>query len=118
MYHTPFDLYAYLRALSHFHVAHGLLDPSEFSERATEVMQFLHEPDEEEEGGGSGGSASRTNGINLTEIRVPRTREERRYLGKAHLREALLLHEEAMRVNRMCRELRKKDVLQVKKIFL
>lgn len=32
--------------------------------------------------------------------------------GKAHLREALLLHEEAMRVNRMCRELRKKDVLQ------
>ena len=33
-------------------------------------------------------------------------------LGKAHLREALLLHEEAMRVNRMCRELRKKDVLQ------
>ena len=28
--------------------------------------------------------------------------------GKAHLREALLLHEEAMRVNRMCRELRKK----------
>ena len=34
------------------------------------------------------------------------------YSGKAHLREALLLHEEAMRVNRMCRELRKKDLLQ------
>ena len=34
------------------------------------------------------------------------------FSGKAHLREALLLHEEAMRVNRMCRELRKKDVLQ------
>ena len=29
--------------------------------------------------------------------------------GKAHLREALLLHEEALRVNRMCRELRKKE---------
>lgn len=28
------------------------------------------------------------------------------------MREALLLHEEAMRVNRMCRELRKKDILQ------
>ena len=27
-------------------------------------------------------------------------------------REALLAHEEALRVNRMCRELRKKDVLQ------
>lgn len=36
----------------------------------------------------------------------------RDFPGKAHLREALLLHEEAMRVNRMCRELRKKDVLQ------
>ena len=34
------------------------------------------------------------------------------FSGKAHLREALLLHEEAMRVNRMCRELRKKDMLQ------
>lgn len=34
------------------------------------------------------------------------------FIGKAHLREALLLHEEAMRVNRMCRELRKKNVLQ------
>ena len=33
--------------------------------------------------------------------------------GKAHLRETLLLHEEAMRINRMCRELRKKDTLQV-----
>jgi len=33
--------------------------------------------------------------------------------GKAHLREALLLHEEAMRINRMCRELRKKETLQV-----
>ena len=32
--------------------------------------------------------------------------------GKAHLREALLAHEEALRVNRMCRELRKKDALQ------
>jgi len=32
-------------------------------------------------------------------------------LGKAHLKEALLEHEEALRVNRMCRELRKKDTL-------
>ena len=31
--------------------------------------------------------------------------------GKAHLKEALLQHEEALRVNRMCRELRKKDAL-------
>jgi hypothetical protein len=32
--------------------------------------------------------------------------------GKAHLREALLMHEEALRVNRMCPEMRKKDILQ------
>ena len=32
-------------------------------------------------------------------------------VGKAHLKEALLQHEEALRVNRMCRELRKKDAL-------
>ena len=31
---------------------------------------------------------------------------------KAHLREALLMHEEALRVNRMCPEMRKKDILQ------
>ena len=34
------------------------------------------------------------------------------FAGKAHLRESLLMHEEALRVNRMCRELRKKDILQ------
>ena len=33
------------------------------------------------------------------------------FAGKAHLKEALLQHEEALRVNRMCRELRKKDAL-------
>ena len=32
-------------------------------------------------------------------------------LGRAHLREALLMHEEALRVNRMCPELRKKEIL-------
>jgi hypothetical protein len=31
--------------------------------------------------------------------------------GKAHLREALLLHEEALRVNRMCRELRESSLI-------
>ena len=29
------------------------------------------------------------------------------------MREALLMHEEALRVNRMCRELREQDILQV-----
>ena len=31
---------------------------------------------------------------------VPRSAQQRKYLGKAHLREALLMHEEALRVNR------------------
>ena len=31
---------------------------------------------------------------------VPRSGQQRKYLGKAHLREALLMHEEALRVNR------------------
>merc|ERR1719414_311656 len=47
----------------------------------------------------------------MIEIRVPKNQNERRNLGKAHLREAALQHEEALRVNRMCRELRKKDIL-------
>lgn len=33
-------------------------------------------------------------------------------LGKAHLRESLLLHEEALRLHRMCRQLRQIDNLQ------
>ena len=88
------------RALSHYCVAVGILDhKGEFNNKTLETLQFLHEEDEDKV-------------ANLIEIRVPKNQNERRYLGKAHLREALLLHEEAMRVNRMCRELRKKDVLQ------
>jgi len=88
------------RALAHYYVAVGILDhKGEFGNKTLETLQFLHEEDEDKV-------------ANLIEIRVPQNQNERRYLGKAHLREALLLHEEAMRVNRMCRELRKKDVLQ------
>lgn len=88
------------KALAHFYVALGLLDHTgELSNKTMETMQFLHEEEEDK-------------AATLIEIRVPKNQDEKRYLGKAHLREALLLHEEAMRVNRMCRELRKKDVLQ------
>lgn len=34
------------------------------------------------------------------------------FAGKAHMREALLLHEESLRLHRMCRQLRKVDMLQ------
>lgn len=88
------------KALAHFYVALAILDSNgEFSNKTLETLQFLHEEEEDK-------------AATLIEIRVPKNQNEKRYLGKAHLREALLLHEEAMRVNRMCRELRKKDVLQ------
>ncbi|XP_034035294.1 rhophilin-1 isoform X2 [Thalassophryne amazonica] len=38
--------------------------------------------------------------------------EKRRKLGKAHLRRAVIRHEEAMRVHRLCKILRKMDILQ------
>uniref|UniRef100_A0A6Q2YW52 Uncharacterized protein n=1 Tax=Esox lucius TaxID=8010 RepID=A0A6Q2YW52_ESOLU len=43
---------------------------------------------------------------------VLREPEERRKLGKAHLRRAVIRHEEAMRVHSMCKILRKMDILQ------
>ena len=92
------------KALAHFYVSVALLDktdPTNFSRRAIELLQFLHDEEENQEKSSLG-----------TEIRTPTTTDEKRYLGKAHLREALLLHEEALRVNRMCRELRNKNMLQ------
>ncbi|XP_068445667.1 rhophilin-1 isoform X2 [Clinocottus analis] len=43
---------------------------------------------------------------------VLRDPEERRKLGKAHLRRAVIRHEEAMRVHSLCKILRKMDILQ------
>jgi len=88
------------KALSHFYTALGLLDhEGELERKAHETLQFLHDmrPDK------AGQKAVRP--------AVPESRAQRLLLGKGHLREALLLHEEALRVNRMCRELRKKDIL-------
>ncbi|XP_061463068.1 rhophilin-1 isoform X2 [Rhineura floridana] len=39
-------------------------------------------------------------------------REERRKLGKAHLKKAIMRHEEAMRIHSLCKILRKMDILQ------
>ncbi|XP_054841072.1 rhophilin-1 [Eublepharis macularius] len=39
-------------------------------------------------------------------------REERRKLGKAHLKKAIMRHEEAMRLHSLCKILRKMDILQ------
>ncbi|XP_061594828.1 rhophilin-1 isoform X2 [Cololabis saira] len=44
--------------------------------------------------------------------RVLQDPEKRRKLGKAHLRRAVIRHEEAMRVHSLCKILRKMDILQ------
>lgn len=88
------------KALANFYVALGLLDhETELDRKHHETLQFLHD--------------MRTDKVGDKVVRpsVPETRTQRFILGKAHLREAALLHEEALRVNRMCRELRKKDIL-------
>ncbi|MGH0128156.1 UNVERIFIED_CONTAM: hypothetical protein FKN15_002964 [Acipenser sinensis] len=43
---------------------------------------------------------------------VLRDPEERRKLGKAHLKKAVMMHEEAMRIHSLCKILRKMDILQ------
>nr|XP_005990790.1 PREDICTED: rhophilin-1 [Latimeria chalumnae] len=43
---------------------------------------------------------------------VLRDKEEQRKLGKAHLKKAIIMHEEAMRIHGLCKILRKIDILQ------
>ncbi|KAG7275816.1 LOW QUALITY PROTEIN: hypothetical protein CRUP_016756 [Coryphaenoides rupestris] len=45
-------------------------------------------------------------------LELLRNREDRRHTGKAHLRRAVMGHEEALRVHSLCRHLKKLDVLQ------
>jgi len=47
----------------------------------------------------------------VTDIRVPKDDVERLQLGLTHLCESVLLHEESLRLQRMCRELKKRDHL-------
>uniref|UniRef100_A0A8C4YXS4 Rhophilin Rho GTPase binding protein 1 n=1 Tax=Gadus morhua TaxID=8049 RepID=A0A8C4YXS4_GADMO len=74
-----------LSALSHYYAAAALCDHSR------ESPPPFHPP---------------------TPITVLRDPEQRRKLGKAHLRRAVMRHEEAMRVHGLCRILRKMDILQ------
>ena len=81
------------RALAHYYVAVGLLERAEerISSRAEEILQYLHEEEaddsaeEEGKGGkrkGNNREAAAAATAMLTEIRSPKTPEERRYLGK------------------------------------
>lgn len=85
-------------ALAHHYVAVGILgqELKQFSKQIKETLQYLH-----------GYSDPKTQ----LEIRVPQDDAERKLLGRAHLREALLRHEESQRLHRMCRELKGKTAL-------
>ena len=87
----------YYRALSHYYVGVGLLDQGylNLETRTRQTLQALLD----------------NNRTKRSDTNLPETRDQRVTLGKAHLREALLLHEESLRMLRMCRELRKKDGL-------
>ncbi|XP_046385024.1 rhophilin-2 [Ischnura elegans] len=87
-------------ALSHLHVALGMLEalPSvdALTTRTRDVLAYIHLEE----------------GDTQLEIRVPKDDAERKLLGRAHLREAIMFHEESERLLRMCRELRGKDALR------
>ncbi|XP_054714698.1 rhophilin-2-like [Uloborus diversus] len=87
------------RALAHHYAAVGLLEHNGEINKETEIyLEFVH-------------SIDANDSPTCMDIKVPRTMEERRQLGKAHLRESLLLHEEALRLHRMCKQLRQIDNL-------
>ncbi|KAM6457696.1 rhophilin-1 isoform 2-T2 [Liasis olivaceus] len=90
----------HFKALSHYYAAVALCDcPStsevDFPEHEKAFLQFH---------------------ISMPEGPAPRLllqdQEERRRLGKAHLKKAIIEHEEAMRIHSLCKILRKMDILQ------
>lgn len=87
----------YYTGMAHYHVAAGVLHEkaSQMSPATKDTLQFLH------------AEIASTQ----LDIRLPKDEVERRLLGRAHLREALVLHEECQRLQRMCRELRTKQAL-------
>ncbi|XP_045564076.1 rhophilin-2 isoform X2 [Salmo salar] len=88
------------RSLAHYFLATALLDhqlrPSDDEDQQEKALSQAYDamPD--------GRSA----------VDILRKREERRHVGKAHLRRAVMGHEEGLRIHGLCRHLRKLDVLQ------
>ena len=65
------------RALAHYYVALGLLDhckcpQKDLSSKAVEILQYLHEEEEDKS-------------AHLIEIRIPKSSDEKRFLGKSIL---------------------------------
>ncbi|XP_069813093.1 rhophilin-1 isoform X1 [Dendropsophus ebraccatus] len=90
----------HFKALSHYHAANALCDFStsaglELIEHEKVFLQFHTSPPE---------------GPPISFLL--QDQEERRKLGKAHLKKAVIQHEEAMRIHGLCKILRKMDILQ------
>ncbi|XP_063777278.1 rhophilin-1 isoform X1 [Pseudophryne corroboree] len=90
----------HFKALSHYHAANALCDFStspgqELMDHEKAFLQFHTTPPE---------------GLNISFLL--QDQEERRKLGKAHLKTAVMKHEEAMRIHGLCKILRKMDILQ------
>lgn len=94
----------HFRALSHYYAAVALCDHTLSAEEEEE------ECDEEAEKAFLQLYVSSPAGPPLGQLL--RDPEKRRKLGKAHLRRAVIRHEEAMRVHGLCKILRKMDILQ------
>ncbi|XP_067887519.1 rhophilin-1 isoform X4 [Heterodontus francisci] len=90
----------YFKAVSHYFAAVALCDhtmgPDDEENEQVKALQQLH--------------VMMPEGPSL--ITVLKDKEERRKLGKAHLKKAIIKHEEAMRIHSLCRILRKMDILQ------
>ncbi|EHH28811.1 hypothetical protein EGK_19329 [Macaca mulatta] len=88
----------YFRSLAHYHVAMALCDgsPATEGELPTHEQVFLQPP-----------TSCKPQGPVL-----PQELEERRQLGKAHLKRAILGQEEALRLHALCRVLREVDLLR------
>ncbi|KAK0177946.1 hypothetical protein PV328_001939 [Microctonus aethiopoides] len=84
-------------ALAHKHCAAGLLDKplAEFRTETKLTLEHIQQSD----------------GKTQMDNTIPKDDNERKSLGRAHLREALVLHEESQRLQRMCRELKGKQSL-------
>uniref|UniRef100_A0AAX7VL70 Rhophilin, Rho GTPase binding protein 1 n=1 Tax=Astatotilapia calliptera TaxID=8154 RepID=A0AAX7VL70_ASTCA len=92
----------HFRALSHYYAAVALCDHM--------LLAGGEEEEEEAEKAFLQCHASVPAGPQLSQ--VLQDPEKRRKLGKAHLRRAVIRHEEAMRVHSLCKILRKMDILQ------
>ncbi|KAK6479919.1 rhophilin-2-like isoform X1 [Huso huso] len=88
------------RALAHYFVATALLDhelcPNDDEDKQEKALSQLYDsmPD------------------GMSSLKILKSKDDRKHLGKAHLRKAILDHEEALRIHNLCRHVKKLDILQ------